>query len=474
MNLKCCVVASRIQVGVVAVFPRVEVLESHFYDALCIVRSHENQTLVVDTKALVYPLDSKIDSPRENDLCPSTASTYNLTKLPLPSDESIHTLVDPCKNQGGPTLVHKLPTTSEVMDNDQSGGNDLDMLDCLGNPNCCCLGKNGFAYDTFAAHDSLCLCRDYSIETEGVAFLEIPSTSYLCVYYVKPTSVVGLETSEYMHKETIGGVDSCDTFLYHLCAYDIFHRYIEGMPNFEDDTLGLPVRSLLRFKCVAKFWKTLVDDPYFRMKHLNHTKNDKNIQKFLFYQLSPMKDIFSIHSCSLSSAQVEEVRKLDFPSNVEPLCCQVYCCFDVLAIIRVDESNDESHILLLWNPSTGESIVIPTPEFSVEGYCCLGMSFDSNSDDFKIPQYGNEGRNVSSEILTLKSDSWRKINEHPGVIFNMLYVMHSMACIHGAFHWVGFSRNYCVVSLNISNEEYGEIPLPDGICLRDNTDIGIS
>ncbi|PHT98108.1 hypothetical protein BC332_32965 [Capsicum chinense] len=251
---------------------------------------------------------------------------------------------------------------------------------------------------------------------------------------------------------------------------------------FEEDILTnilsrLPVRSLLRFKCVAKFWKTLVDDPYFRMKHLNHTKNDKNFQKFLFYQLSPMKDIFSIHSCSLSSAQVEDVRKLDFPSNVEPRCCQVYCCCDGLAIIRVDESNDESHILLLWNPSTEESIVLPTPEFSVEGYCCLGMSFDSNSDDYKIlkiPQYGNERRNVYGEILALKSGSWRKIDEHPGVIFNMLYVMHSLACIHGAFHWVGFSRNYFVVSLNISYEEYGEIPLPDGICLRDSTDIGIS
>ncbi|PHT53370.1 Pleiotropic drug resistance protein 1 [Capsicum baccatum] len=196
MNLECCVVYSRSQVGVVTALPRVEVLESPFCDTLGIVRSHEDQTLIVGTQALVDPLDKKIDSLRENDLCLSSASTYNLTKVPLPSDESIHTLVDPCENQGGYTLVYELPTTSEVVDNDQSGKTDLDVLDCLGNPNYDFLGKDGFECDPFAAHDSLCLCGDYFLEREGVAFLEISSTSSLCVSYVKPTSVVGLETSD--------------------------------------------------------------------------------------------------------------------------------------------------------------------------------------------------------------------------------------------------------------------------------------
>ncbi|KAF3616895.1 hypothetical protein FXO37_34880 [Capsicum annuum] len=107
MILKCYVVAGRSQVGIVAALPKVEVLESPFFYTLGIVRSHENQTLVVDRQALVDPLDDEIDSPRENDLCPSSASIYNLTKVPLPSDESIHTLVVPCKNQGGPTLVYE-------------------------------------------------------------------------------------------------------------------------------------------------------------------------------------------------------------------------------------------------------------------------------------------------------------------------------------------------------------------------------
>ena len=85
---------------VVADLPRVEVFDSPYGDTLGDVRLREDQTLFVSTQALVDPLDNEIDSPCENDLCPSSASTYNLTKVPLPSDESIHTLVDPCKNQG--------------------------------------------------------------------------------------------------------------------------------------------------------------------------------------------------------------------------------------------------------------------------------------------------------------------------------------------------------------------------------------
>ncbi|PHT43402.1 hypothetical protein CQW23_17427 [Capsicum baccatum] len=150
-----CVVASRIQVGVVAALPRVEVLEPLFCDTLGIVRSHEDQNLVVGMQTLVDPLDDEIDSPRKNDLCLSSASTYKLTKVPLPSDESIHTLVDPCENQGKPTLVYELPTTSDDLDNDQTGGNDLDVLDCLGNLNCDFLGKGSFACECLAARGGL-------------------------------------------------------------------------------------------------------------------------------------------------------------------------------------------------------------------------------------------------------------------------------------------------------------------------------
>ncbi|KAG5598499.1 hypothetical protein H5410_029869 [Solanum commersonii] len=81
---------------------------------------------------------------------------------------------------------------------------------------------------------------------------------------------------------------------------------------------------------------------------------------------------------------------------------------------------------------------------------------------------------IPDEILSLKIGLWRKNEAQPHVIHNMVYGMHSLAYTHGAFHWVGISRNYFVVSFNISHEVYGEIFLPEQICLMNSVNIGIS
>uniref|UniRef100_M1DGQ1 F-box family protein n=1 Tax=Solanum tuberosum TaxID=4113 RepID=M1DGQ1_SOLTU len=116
-------------------------------------------------------------------------------------------------------------------------------------------------------------------------------------------------------------------------------------------------------------------------------------------------------------------------------------------------------------------------EFSVGLSSCLGLSLDS-SGDYKILKIeGNEfgGRKVSGEIFTLKNNSWRKIGEHPRVTGNKVSAMDSLAFIRGAFHWIGFySKTYFVVSFNISHEVYGEISLPEEICLLNTRKIDIS
>ncbi|KAF3677545.1 putative MFP1 attachment factor 1-like [Capsicum annuum] len=100
-NLNYCDVTSSSQSGEVLDWISEEVYESPFYDTLGVVRLHKDQTLVVSTQTLVDPLDDKIDYFRKNDLCPSSASTYNLNKVPLLSDKSIHTLVGLGRKFGG-------------------------------------------------------------------------------------------------------------------------------------------------------------------------------------------------------------------------------------------------------------------------------------------------------------------------------------------------------------------------------------
>ncbi|PHT33104.1 hypothetical protein CQW23_29441 [Capsicum baccatum] len=174
----------------------------------------------------------------------------------------------------------------------------------------------------------------------------------------------------------------------------------------------LPVWSLLRFKCVSKGWMALISEPYFTMKHLNHAKNNQNPQKFLVSRKDLLEVEFSLYCSSLSSVQrIEEVQKLDCPSNGKLWRhCKLYCCYDSLALIRVFNYHDKTNRLLLWNPTTRESIVFPDQKFPPERWCTWGLGYDSDSDDYMILKIDDKAR---SEILALKSGSWRLTNNYP-------------------------------------------------------------
>ncbi|XP_049407820.1 putative F-box protein At3g16210 [Solanum stenotomum] len=238
--------------------------------------------------------------------------------------------------------------------------------------------------------------------------------------------------------------------------------------HFEEDIITeilsrLPVKSLFRFKCVIRSWMTLISKPYFVKKHHNHSKNNQNSQKNCllteklssFYQYDP-----SLALASLSSVQlVEDVQQVDWPFTGNVKSCKMYC-YDGLALMGVSKYNYFLNMRLwLWNPSTRESIVLPRTRFSHGIDFTCGLGYDSTSNDYKI--FKLNGDRSHNEILALKSGSWRKIDKHTAGIYPVWRsTMDSPAFLHDAFHWV-CSLKKSVVSFNISNEVYAELPMPD-------------
>ncbi|KAM3377722.1 hypothetical protein P3S68_010135 [Capsicum galapagoense] len=193
----------------------------------------------------------------------------------------------------------------------------------------------------------------------------------------------------------------------------------------------LPVRSLQRFKCVSPFWSALISDHYFTMKHLNRAKNDLNSQRLLTANYH-----VGFNSFSLSSPVqvIENEQRLDGPPNYYSI----------------------------------QSILLPSQEYALRCWV-FGLGYDATGDDYKILaadlNVGSFG-NVSVRILPLKSGSWRKIDKYPtGMRLSSGYsdcVRSSLTFIHGAFHWLIYkSPCYTIMSFNISNEVYREIPLLD-------------
>ncbi|PHU01791.1 hypothetical protein BC332_31578 [Capsicum chinense] len=191
---------------------------------------------------------------------------------------------------------------------------------------------------------------------------------------------------------------------------------------------------------------------------------------------------YSFHCSSLSSDQLfEDVQGIDRPRSGKLWDWNIHCCYDGLVLVGVRNYPDKDFMLLLWNPSTRESVVLPNPKFSQEVTCTWGLGYDSTSDDYKILKIDGKERN---EVLALKSGSWRKIDDHPAtdnpVLSGMDYLafrdgaldcvdtpsnMGYLAFVHGAFHWVDSLLNHSMVTFSISDEVYGEIPLPEGLDL---------
>nr|XP_016463783.1 PREDICTED: F-box protein At5g49610-like [Nicotiana tabacum] len=268
---------------------------------------------------------------------------------------------------------------------------------------------------------------------------------------------------------------------------DIVDHHATGI-QFQDDIImeiliRLPVKSLLQFKCVSKSWQALISDPYFKMKHLNHAKNNHKLLvcqssldrgdmertiKFSFY-VSPLSNIQEFGCLS------KYVQELDFPSTYKPFECHLFCCLSGLAVLGFVSKFDQ---LFLWNPSTRESTLLPHLEFT-RLRTMFGLGYDAMSDGYKILKLDvHRVDQPFVEILSLKSGSWRKICYYPTAICprlgqkNVIYpcqncglCVDTMVFVHGAFHWLGktISRTYHLASFSSSNEVYGEIPLLEQI-----------
>lgn len=201
---------------------------------------------------------------------------------------------------------------------------------------------------------------------------------------------------------------------------------------------------------------------------------------------------------------VKDARIFDCPLNSDPSKgIKVYCSCDGLVLIGIWSHRhvEQPSILLIWNPSTRESILLPHSKFSLQmghdtntgdddehmgddsnnsgddddftnveedyGGCTYGLAYDPISDDYKVFMI-SMFRPDDNEIFTLKNNaSWRIIDHKISGrtdSSSMLTGGEYLPFVHGAFHWIGMLSRFCVVSFNISDEMYGEISLPAIVC----------
>ncbi|KAI8566692.1 hypothetical protein RHMOL_Rhmol02G0062000 [Rhododendron molle] len=206
-----------------------------------------------------------------------------------------------------------------------------------------------------------------------------------------------------------------------LCKTD----WAEGskpLPNLPNEInveilLRLPVKSLLRFRCACKSWRSLISDPKFVKTHLSlassnigYTHHRVLLRTTYFHR--------DFKSCSISS------------------------------IMRHEQSD------------TAVSVDCPFVEspngFWIEGY-------DKFTDDYKLVLVFNGGSNTDYRrnkvvVYAIRADSRRRLADCP----HSIPKAGKGKFVSGALHWtVSDGSNELIVSLDLAKETYGEVSQPD-------------
>jgi hypothetical protein len=143
--------------------------------------------------------------------------------------------------------------------------------------------------------------------------------------------------------------------------------------------LWLPVVSLLRCKCVCKSWYALITHQNFVAKHILHNKKNSNTL-LLVQRRDEITEIDLVSTLSYETLQVLRSQPLPPPSLFLGSCNGLVCLRD-----------DSALRVVLWNPATKETKVVPKsnlPHFAPAGHKLgidgIGFGFDAKTNDYKI------------------------------------------------------------------------------------------
>lgn len=230
----------------------------------------------------------------------------------------------------------------------------------------------------------------------------------------------------------------------------------------------LPVKSLLKFRCVCKSWFSLISDPYFVKKQLNLSTQSTHFTHHKII-LSATTAEFHLKSCSVTSL-------FDNPST-STICedlnypvknkfrhdgivgsCNGLLCFAI-----------KGDCVLLWNPSIRVSKKSPPLGNNWRPGCftAFGLGYDHVADDYKVVAVFCDPNEFFSEskvkVYSMATNSWRKIQDFP---HGVSPYQNSGKFVSGTLNWaasysVGSTSLWVIVSLDLQKETYREVLPPD-------------
>ncbi|KAI9122477.1 hypothetical protein K1719_006317 [Acacia pycnantha] len=218
----------------------------------------------------------------------------------------------------------------------------------------------------------------------------------------------------------------------------------------------LPVKTLMRFQLVSKFWKNLVRSPYFIADHLHHTSNQIPRSLFNLGGCDPLK-LFVV-DCAATYERVY-LWKPSFMSKLSRTRTRIINSCNGLICVRSDSdaSSSSGTCLSIWNPATREVRWVPgVIDGDADGVFYFGFGFSPFLNDYKIVKIFMSDVNRRVEVYSLNTDTWREI-EFGNTEIGRIY--HDHASFKGSIFWVAEEMNG-IVSFDLAREVFAFVPVP--------------
>ncbi|GKV19503.1 hypothetical protein SLEP1_g29756 [Rubroshorea leprosula] len=241
--------------------------------------------------------------------------------------------------------------------------------------------------------------------------------------------------------------------------------FLPSLPDeiiFESILTRLPVKSLVRFRCVCKSWRSSISDPRFIQNHLSLVKAHDGLDNWRVILQYPRQ---ILKSCSLSNIFHEPYGysvDLDFPRKKARLDVEIVGSCNGLVCLCFRERTE--NLLIVWNPSIRESKVISACVAGSPPLSAYGFGYCGICDDYKLVQLAI-GRPLKprTNLYSLRADSWKNTDEFPLEINS---VPCSAKVVDGALNWgvhLNSENSWVIVCYDLAEERFGTVSRPDDI-----------
>ncbi|KAL2946060.1 hypothetical protein AAZX31_U009200, partial [Glycine max] len=246
----------------------------------------------------------------------------------------------------------------------------------------------------------------------------------------------------------------------------------------------LPVKPLIKFKCVCKEWNSLISEPYFIKLHLSKSAAKDDLEHLQLIKNVCLGSIPEIHmeSCDVSSI-FHSLQMETFLFNFANMsgyhlvgsCNGLHCGVSEIP---------EGYCVCFWNKATRViSRESPTLSFSpgIGRRIMFGFGYDPSIGKYKVVAIAltmlslDVSEKTEMKVYGAGDSSWRNLNGFP-----VLWTLPKVGGVYlsGTLNWVvimGKETIYSeivIISVDLEKETCISLFLPDDFCIFD-TNIGV-